>query len=141
VTIATTRHIDQVLAVVGGAGGSSKNGLIAKSWIRSANALGVDPGSRAPPRILTLGELRASQEASSHLIEMARAELDHLYKIVQAVHYVILLCDRDGRVIGHRGEEGEAAQFRHWGTWLGGCGRKKPKAPTASERASRSSDR
>jgi AraC-like DNA-binding protein len=33
---------------------------------------------------------------------------------------VILLCDKDGLVIEHRGEESEAAQFRRWGTWLGG---------------------
>jgi transcriptional regulator of acetoin/glycerol metabolism len=51
---------------------------------------------------------------------VARAELDHLYKIVRPARYVILLCDKDGLVIEHRGEESEAAQFRRWGTWLGG---------------------
>ena len=33
---------------------------------------------------------------------------------------MILLCDKDGMVIEHRGEESDAAQFRHWGVWLGG---------------------
>lgn len=118
--VAASRHIDEVLAVAGGLGKPPADNVISKSWIRSANALHVDPASRAPPRILTLGELRASQEASSRLIEAAGVELDQLYKIVRAVRYVILLCDKDGLVIAHRGEEPEAAQFRRWGTWLGG---------------------
>ncbi len=76
---ATTKHIDQVLAVVGG-----------------------------------------TARASSQLVGVARIELDHLYKIVRPARYVILLCDKDGLVIEHRGEESEAAEFRRWGTWLGG---------------------
>ncbi len=118
--IAASRHIDEVLAVAGGMAKPPADSVISKSWIRSANALHVDPASRAPPRILTIGELHASQEASSQLIEAARIELDQLYKIVRTVRYVILLCDRDGMVIAHRGEETEAAQFRRWGIWLGG---------------------
>jgi transcriptional regulator of acetoin/glycerol metabolism len=57
---------------------------------------------------------------ATQLIEVARAELDHLYKNVRPARYVILLCDKDGLVIEHRGEDSEAAQFRRWGIWLGG---------------------
>ena len=117
---ANTHHIDWVLAVVEGLTRPPTDGVVWKSWIRSANAHGVDPGSRESPRILTVSELRISQEASAQLIDVARAELDHLYKIVRPARYVILLCDKDGLVIEHRGEESEAAQFRRWGTWLGG---------------------
>ena len=117
---ANTHHIDWVLAVVEGLTRPPTDGVVWKSWIRSANAHGVDPGSRESPRILTVSELRVSREALSQLIEVARAELDHLYKIVRPARYVILLCDKDGMVIEHRGEESEAAQFRRWGTWLGG---------------------
>jgi AraC-like DNA-binding protein len=119
-TGAPAHHIDRVLAIVGGLKTPPTDGPVRQSWIRSANAHGVDPGSRESPRILTLNELRVSQEASSLLIEVARPELDHLYKIVRPTRYVILLCDKDGLVIEHRGEESEAAQYRHWGTWLGG---------------------
>ena len=118
--VAANRHIDEVLAVAGGSGKPPADSVISKSWVRSANALHVDPASRAPPRILTAGEIRASQESSAQLIEAARIELDQLYKIARAVRYVILLCDRDGLVVAHRGEETEAAQFRRWGIWLGG---------------------
>jgi AraC-like DNA-binding protein len=117
---ATTRHIDQVLAVVGGLDGAPTDGVVQQSWLRSAKAHGVDPGSRETPQIMTISELQVSQEASSLLINVARAELDNLYKIVRPSRYVILLCDKNGLVIAHRGEESEAAQFRRWGTWLGG---------------------
>jgi AraC-like DNA-binding protein len=117
---ATTHHIDQVLAVLGGLNAPPTDGIVQQSWLRSAKAHGIDPGSRETPRILTVGELRISQDASSQLIDVARIELDNLYKIVRPSRYVILLCDKDGLVIAHRGEESEAAQFRRWGTWLGG---------------------
>jgi transcriptional regulator of acetoin/glycerol metabolism len=90
---AKTHHIDWVLAVVEGLTRLPTDGVVWKSWIRPANAHGVDPGSRESPRILTVSELRVSREASSQLIEVARAELDHLYKIVRPARYVILLCE------------------------------------------------
>jgi transcriptional regulator of acetoin/glycerol metabolism len=100
---AKTHHIYWVLVVVAGLTRPPTDGVVWKSWIRSTNAHGVDPGSRETPRILTVSELRVSREASSQLIEVARAELDHLYKIVRPACYVILLCDKDGLVIEHRG--------------------------------------
>jgi len=112
--------IDRVLAVVEGLTRPPPDSVVWKSWIRSANAHRVDPGSRESPRILTTSELRVSREVSSQLVEAARGELDHLYKLVRPARYVILLCNKDGLVIEHRGEESEAAQLRHWGTWLGG---------------------
>ena len=115
-----THHIDQVLAAVDGRIGPLTDATIWKSWLRSANAHGVDPGSREPPRILTARELRDPQEAARQLIDVACVELDRLYRMVRPVHYVILLCDKDGLVIEHRGEEAEAVEFRRWGTWLGG---------------------
>jgi AraC-like DNA-binding protein len=117
---ASTNHIDQVLDVVEGLGGPSTEEVIRKSWVRSANAHGVDPGSNDAPFILTNIELRHSQDAAAQLIDVARTELDYLYKIVRPAGYVILLCDKNGLVIEHRGQEAEASRFRRWGTWLGG---------------------
>ena len=117
---ASARHIDQVLAVVDKLVAPPMEAVVSKSWMRSANVHGIDPASRESPRILTAAELRNPQEAASLLVNVAQVELDHLYKIVRPAGYVILLCDKDGLVIEHRGEESEAAQFRRWGTWLGG---------------------
>jgi len=113
-------HFDEVMAVVSGSAAPPKGDLVQSSWVRSANAYAVDPNSSAPPRIVTFSELRESRGAEGALIDVAQVELDRLYKIVRPTRYVILLCDRNGLVIEHRGEEAEAEQFRRWGTWLGG---------------------
>jgi transcriptional regulator of acetoin/glycerol metabolism len=96
------------------------DGIVQQSWLRSAKTHGVDPGSGEPTRILSISELWIALEASSLLIDAARVELDNLYKIVRPTCYVVLLCDKNGVAIAHRGEESEAAQFRRSGTWLGG---------------------
>ena len=117
---ASPHHVDQVLAAVEHPTNPLTDQTVWNSWIRSAEAHGVDPGSAEAPRILTVAELRQPQDAAGQLIDLAQVELDRLYKLVQPVGYVILLCDKDGLVIAHRGEESEAAQYRRWGTWLGG---------------------
>jgi AraC-like DNA-binding protein len=115
-----TRHFDEVMAVVSGSAAPSTGRVVQASWVRSATAHRVDPNSREPPRIVTFSELRDSRDAEAALIEVAQVELDRLYRVVRPTRYVILLCDRNGLVIEHRGEEADAEQFRRWGTWLGG---------------------
>jgi AraC-like DNA-binding protein len=114
------RHLDQVVAVVSGEANGGMDAVIENSWVRCAKALAIDPAARRSPRILTLSELRIARDAALNLIEVARPELDHLYKIVRPAKYVILLCDKSGLVIEHRGEQSEAETFIRWGTWLGG---------------------
>ena len=50
----------------------------------------------------------------------AQEELDELYKVVREAGYAVLLCDRLGVAVAHRGENARASQFQYWGTWLGG---------------------
>jgi transcriptional regulator of acetoin/glycerol metabolism len=119
-TRAAIQHIHQVSAVVEGHAKPPADEAVWKSWLRSATELKVDPASSELPRILTAGELQNHRETAERFIELAQAELDHLYTLVRPVHYVILLCNKDGVVIDHRGEAGESAQFRYWGVWLGG---------------------
>ena len=128
---ARAHHIDQVLAAVDGQGDPPMDRTVWRSWIRSAEAHGVDPGSRAPPRMLTADELREPRQANAELIDVARVELDRLHKLVRPVRYVILLCDKDGLVIEHRGDEGEAARNRRSGTWLGGVWSEKAEGTNA----------
>src|SRR3984893_10245745 len=75
---AKTHHIDWVLAVVEGLTRPPTDGVVWKSWIRSANAHGVDPGSRESPRILTVSELRISQENTEPPPTGAMCLLDRL---------------------------------------------------------------
>jgi transcriptional regulator of acetoin/glycerol metabolism len=51
-------------------------------------------------------------------------EMDRLYAIVRQAH-VVLLCNTEGVVIHHRGEEALAEEFKRWGIWLGGVWSKR----------------
>ena len=117
---AGAKHIDQVMAVVHGSEAPCAVDAVRRSWIRSAEHFRLDPSSHARPSILTWNELREWRDAEAELVSVARIELDRLYKMVRPTGYVVLLCDRNGLVIEHRGEEAMAEQFRRWGTWVGG---------------------
>jgi AraC-like DNA-binding protein len=114
-----SQHLDRVYAAVEDHG-SRAVGAISDSWRRSAAEFGVDPRSDEPPRILTTGELRDYREKVETIIGAAREELDHLYRIVSRLRYVVLLTNDRGVVIEHRGNPAEAAEFAYWGTWIGG---------------------
>jgi AraC-like DNA-binding protein len=113
------QHLDQVYAVVDGAGARA-DGAISASWKRSATNFGVDPASEVAPRILTAEELKNYREKVEALIVTAKEELDHLYRIAGPAGYVVLLCDKHGVAVDHRGDEAAAARFSYWGTWVGG---------------------
>jgi transcriptional regulator of acetoin/glycerol metabolism len=119
-TKSAIRHDDRVAAALAAPIKAAGEDLVLNSWRRSADAHRIDPLSTQSPRIVTAGELRDFQTPVVRLISIARVELDRLYILVRPTRYVILLCDPNGVVIDHRGEEAEAAQFRYWGVWIGG---------------------
>src|SRR6202040_3699557 len=84
---------------------------MATSWRRCLTAHHLDPKIQAAPHIITEKELRDSRESFRNLILHAQEELDRLYAIVGPQQYVVLLCNRDGVAIHHRGD---------CGIWLGG---------------------
>jgi AraC-like DNA-binding protein len=93
---------------------------MATSWRRCLTAHHLDPEIQAAPHIITEKELRDSREPLRNLILHAQEELDRLYAIVEPQQYVVLLCDREGVAIHHRGNESLADAFKYWGIWLGG---------------------
>lgn len=101
-------------------GFNSAVGQVSDSWHRCLADYHVDPNSQAAPNVVTQTELRASKEPVSDVIAQAREEIDRLYAIVRQQEYVVLLCNRDGVAIHHRGNESRADDFKHWGIWLGG---------------------
>jgi AraC-like DNA-binding protein len=116
---AVTAHVDRVLKATLASAVESAD-PITTSWRRSAKAHGVDPSSKAAPRILSCGELNERREPLAKLIADAHEELDQLYAIVKDAKYTVLLCDDQGVAVDHRGNEIEAEDFKYWGTWLGG---------------------
>ena len=99
---------------------NSSVGDISDSWHRCLEDYHVDPKSRSAPNVVTETELRASKEPVSDVISQAREEIDRLYAIVRQQGYVVLLCNKDGVAIHHRGDENRANDFKQWGIWLGG---------------------
>jgi AraC-like DNA-binding protein len=93
---------------------------VSTSWRRCLIAHHLDPEIQAAPHIITEKEIKDSREALRNLIVHAQEELDRLYAIVGPQQYVVLLCDRDGVAIQHRGDESLADAFKYWGIWLGG---------------------
>jgi len=92
---------------------------MAASWRRCLTAHQLDPEIQAAPHIITEKELRDSREPLRKLILHAQEELDRLYAIVGPQQYVVLLCDRDGVAIHHRGDESMADVYKDRGIWLG----------------------
>ena len=93
---------------------------VATSWGRCLTAHHLDPEIQAAPHIITEKEINDSREPLRSLILHAQEELDRLYAIVGPQQYVVLLCNRDGVAIQHRGDESLADAFKYWGIWLGG---------------------
>jgi len=113
-------HTDTVIAAIEGEASSVEVAGVSHSWRRSAGLYRVDPDSREAPHILTEGDLRRSKEPIESVVRAAQPELDRLHRIVGQAGYVTLLCDHNGVAIDHRGSEERSAEFRHWGTWVGG---------------------
>ena len=85
---------------------------MATSWRRCLTAHHLDPEIQAAPHIITEKELRDSRE-----LLHAQEELDRLYAVVGPQQYVVLLCDRDGVAIHHRGDESLADAYKDCGIW------------------------
>jgi transcriptional regulator of acetoin/glycerol metabolism/AraC-like DNA-binding protein len=119
-TNSRARPAEQLFAVAEKSLTGSAAAEVSNSWLRCVNEYQVDPDGRAAPQILTAGEIKSHREPLERLIFTARSEIDHLYAMIRAGGYALLLCDMTGSTIEHRGQETEAGRFAYWGTWLGG---------------------
>jgi len=64
--------------------------------------------------------LKVSREPLENIVIQAQDEIDRLYAVLRLRGYVVLLCNREGVAIHHRGDEAKAGEFKHWGIWAGG---------------------
>lgn len=90
------------------------------SWRRSLLDYHVNAGGLSAPHIITQNELKISREPMENILTQAQDEIDRLYAVVRQHAYVVLLCNRDGVAIHHRGDESSAEEFKRWGIWVGG---------------------
>jgi len=118
--VTRSRHADLVESAVAAESLVPTDTEIVLSWRRCIGDYHVDPRSSATPHIITQTELTHFKEPVSDVLLHAREEVDRLYAIVRQADYVVLLCNREGVAIQHRGDEAKAEEFKHWGIWLGG---------------------
>ena len=90
------------------------------SWRRCLLDYRVDAGNLTAPHVITQNELKVFREPLDDLLAQAQEEIDRLYAVVRQHGWVVLLCNREGVAIHHRGDETNADEFRRWGIWVGG---------------------
>ncbi len=93
--------------------------VVATSWGRCLTAHHLDPELQTAPHIITEKEIKDCREPLRNLILQAQEELDRLYAIVGPQQQVVLLCNKDGVAIQHRGDESAADVYKDRGIWLG----------------------
>jgi AraC-like DNA-binding protein/PAS domain-containing protein len=93
---------------------------IFESWRRCLLDYRVDARNFAAPHIITQNELKVFREPLENMLVQAQEEIDRLYAVLRQHAYVVLLCNRQGVAIHHRGDEANACNFKYWGIWVGG---------------------
>jgi transcriptional regulator of acetoin/glycerol metabolism len=80
----------------------------------------VNAADFSAPHVVTQNELKVFREPLENIHVNAQEEIDRLYAVLRQHGYVVLLCNRQGVAIYHRGDETKASEFKHWGIWVGG---------------------
>ena len=119
-TAKSLSHGDRVELNVNSANLLSEPGEIFESWRRCLLEYGVNTADFSAPHVVTQNELKAFREPLENILVQAQEEIDRLYAVLRQHGYVVLLCDRKGVAIHHRGDPSKASEFRHWGIWVGG---------------------
>src|SRR5882672_1551844 len=113
-------HGDRVELNVNSENLLSEREEIFESWRRCLLDFRVDAGDVSVPHIITQNELKVFREPMKNIVVQAQEEIDRLYAVLRQRGYVVLLCNREGVAIHHRGDEAKAGEFKHWGIWVGG---------------------
>ena len=113
-------HSDRVELNINSANLLSEPDEIFESWRRCFLEYGVKAADFSAPQVVTQNELKVFREPLENIHVKAQAEIDRLYAVLRQHGYVVLLCNRQGVAIYHRGDETKASEFKHWGIWVGG---------------------
>jgi AraC-like DNA-binding protein len=113
-------HGDRVELNVNSENLLSEREEIFESWRRCLLDFRVDARDVSAPHIITQNELKVSRGPLENIVVQAQDEIDRLYAVLRQRGYVVLLCNREGVAIYHRGDEAKAGEFKRWGIWVGG---------------------
>ena len=93
--------------------------LITRSWARCISDHGLDPTRQQPARILESAKLREHQEQLESFLRVARGGMEHLYKSVSPLGYVLLLTDASGVTVDYIGNDQWDQSLKKSGLCLG----------------------
>ena len=94
---------------------------VSSSWQRCASELLINPESQTGPHVATESELRIFREPLTRAIIYSQEEIDGLFAFVRQDWYVVLLCNSEGVVIHHRGDEARDEEDQETGDLARGC--------------------
>ncbi|MDG6094131.1 GAF domain-containing protein [Acetobacter sp. AN02] len=89
------------------------------SWLRCADAYGIDSGGRMLEELLCPAELRQVREQMGSMMKATDPELDRLHGIVSNLDYTVLLANPDGIIVSRRGDAPFEKGCRRWHLWPG----------------------
>ncbi len=117
-----SQHIEDVIASTSQFSEKS-NGVaedvITRSWVRCISDHGLDPTHQQPARIIEKTRLREHQEEIEEFLRVARGGMEHLYKRVSPLGYVLLLTDAHGVTVDYIGNDQWDRDLKRSGLCLG----------------------
>lgn len=114
------QHINEVIARTSQLQHVDEVGdVITRSWARCINDHGLDPTRQQPARILESARLREHQEQIEEFLRVARGGMEHLYKLVAPLGYVLLLTDAHGVSVDYIGNDQWDRDLKRSGLCLG----------------------
>lgn len=95
-------HARYIQSVLKGTGATPD--YVKRSWLRCLTQHHLDPQSNHEPYVLPRAERLARKEQNLELVELADAEMAHLYQQLAGSGHSIILTDRDGVLLDYYGD-------------------------------------
>jgi transcriptional regulator of acetoin/glycerol metabolism len=113
-------HAERIsVAVRDGSSDPSTEDRLLKSWRRSLEDYGLDPGRPGEPRILPASRLRERLEPLDAFMRIARHGVRRLHEQVRDANYIVLLTDAQGIALDFMGTPALDKPLRRAGLYLG----------------------
>jgi transcriptional regulator of acetoin/glycerol metabolism len=93
--------------------------LVTNSWKRCVQVFKLDPLGRHYSSVLTPSELQSHTCPIEEFISNARDRMENLHTQVEALGYVVLLCDKNGVTVDYIGNKLLSNELRNTGLSLG----------------------
>jgi transcriptional regulator of acetoin/glycerol metabolism len=114
------RHANRVLSVTKENGKSLSASSIDRSWVRCINCYGMDPIPKGRQAVFTeRNHLQEQQERLGNTLEIARIEMNNLYRRISDSGFIIVLTDSTGLILNSVSAPQFIDGFMHAGLWVG----------------------